>query len=213
VPSPGQMPPAAPQRPGSPSSTSSGQGIKGGLNRGPDRWNRGAWLFRDSTLHKLEILLDEAFHIPCTGIRLGLDGIIGLVPGVGDVIAGPLSAVIPLAAWIRGVPYVTLVRMAANLCIGVLVGSVPPLRRHLRHCVESQPPQLSSALPSPGRASSPHCSRLGLSLSAIRDPGVHLRPSRSADSVAPRLAGRPHVASRGAVASQFAIQSNQNVGA
>jgi hypothetical protein len=125
VPSPGQMPPAAPQRPGSPSSTSSGQGIKGGLNRGPDRWNRGAWLFRDSTLHKLEILLDEAFHIPCTGIRFGLDGIIGLVPGVGDVIAGPLSAVIPLAAWIRGVPYVTLVRMAANLCIGVLVGSVP----------------------------------------------------------------------------------------
>jgi len=33
--------------------------------------------------------------------------------------------VIPLAAWIRGVPYVTLARMAANLGIGVLVGSVP----------------------------------------------------------------------------------------
>jgi hypothetical protein len=36
-----------------------------------------------------------------------------------------LSLVIPLAAWIRGVPYVTLVRMAANLSIGVIVGSVP----------------------------------------------------------------------------------------
>jgi hypothetical protein len=99
--------------------------MKGGLDRGPDRWNRGAWLFRDSTLHKLEILLDEAFRIPGTGIRFGLDGIIGLVPGLGDVLAGLLSLVIPLAAWIRGVPYVTLIRMAANLGIGVLLGSIP----------------------------------------------------------------------------------------
>ena len=91
----------------------------------PDRWNRGAWLFRDRTLHGLEILLDEAFVVPGTGIRFGIDGIIGLVPGLGDVLAGLLSLIIPLAAWIRGVPYVTLARMAANLGIGVLVGSVP----------------------------------------------------------------------------------------
>ncbi|MGA3080579.1 MAG: DUF4112 domain-containing protein [Terracidiphilus sp.] len=90
-----------------------------------DRWNRGAWLFRDRTLHGLEILLDEAFQIPGTQIRFGLDGIIGLVPGLGDVLAGLLSLIIPLAAWIRGVPYVTLARMAANLAIGVLVGSIP----------------------------------------------------------------------------------------
>jgi hypothetical protein len=76
-------------------------------------------------LHGLEILLDEAFVIPGTGIRFGLDGIIGLVPGLGDVVAGVISLVIPLAAWIRGVPYVTLARMAANLGIGVLVGSIP----------------------------------------------------------------------------------------
>ena len=38
-----------------------------------DRWNRGAWLFRDRTLHGLEILLDEAFRIPGTGIRFGID--------------------------------------------------------------------------------------------------------------------------------------------
>ncbi len=90
-----------------------------------DRWNRGAWIFRDQTLHRLEILLDEAFVVPGSDIRFGLDGIIGLVPGLGDVLAGLLSLVIPLAAWIRGVPYVTLARMAANLGIGVLVGSVP----------------------------------------------------------------------------------------
>jgi len=93
----------------------------------PDRWNRGAWLFRDRTLHGLEILLDEAFRIPGTGIRFGLDGLIGLVPGLGDVLVGLLSLVIPLAAWVRGVPYVALARMAVNLGIGVLVGSIPVL--------------------------------------------------------------------------------------
>jgi hypothetical protein len=90
-----------------------------------NRWDGGAWLFRDQTLHGLEILLDEAFVVPGTGIRLGLDGIIGLVPGLGDVVAGLLSLVIPLAAWVRGVPYIALVRMGANLGIGVLVGSIP----------------------------------------------------------------------------------------
>jgi Domain of unknown function (DUF4112) len=92
-----------------------------------DRWAHGAWLFRDRTLLALEILLDEAFRIPGTGIRFGIDGIIGLVPGLGDALAGLLSLVIPVAAWSRGVPYVTLVRMAVNLGIGVLVGTIPVL--------------------------------------------------------------------------------------
>jgi Domain of unknown function (DUF4112) len=92
-----------------------------------NRWNRGAWLFRDSTLRSLEILLDEAFRIPGTSFRFGIDGLIGLVPGLGDVLAGLLSLVIPVAAWMRGVPYVTLLRMGLNIGIGVLVGSIPLL--------------------------------------------------------------------------------------
>ena len=91
------------------------------------RWQRVAWIFRDETLRGLEILLDEAFRLPFTGFRFGIDGIIGLVPGLGDVIAGILSLVIPIAAWTRGVPYVALVRMAVNVGIGVLVGSIPLL--------------------------------------------------------------------------------------
>ena len=92
-----------------------------------DRWNRGAWIFRDETLRKHEILLDEAFPIPGTRIRFGLDAIVGLVPGIGDVLAGLASIVFPLAGWIRGLPYIALVRMVANLGIGVLVGSIPLL--------------------------------------------------------------------------------------
>ena len=94
---------------------------------GSQRWERGAWLFRDETLRRLEILLDEAFRVPGTNIRFGIDGIIGLVPGLGDALAGMLSLVIPLAAWIRGLPYITLLRMAVNLGIGVLVGTIPLL--------------------------------------------------------------------------------------
>jgi hypothetical protein len=92
---------------------------------GGERWNRGAWLFRDETLRKLEFLLDEAFRVPGTQFRFGIDGIVGLVPGFGDVLAGLLSLIIPMAAWTRGVPYIALLRMAANIGIGVLVGSIP----------------------------------------------------------------------------------------
>ncbi len=91
------------------------------------RWARGAWLFRDETLHRLATLLDEAFRVPFTGVRFGLDGIIGLVPGLGDVIGGILSLVIPVAAWSRGIPYITLLRMGSNLAIDVLIGSIPIL--------------------------------------------------------------------------------------
>jgi hypothetical protein len=96
-----------------------------GVVQGSNRWNRGAWLFRDSTLQSLEFLLDEAFRVPGTNLRFGIDGVIGLVPGLGDVLTGLLSLIIPLAAWIRGVPYITLLRMATNIGIGVLVGSIP----------------------------------------------------------------------------------------
>ena len=99
--------------------------LAGGVVESPGRWARGAWLFRDSTLQRIAILLDEAFHVPGTQMRFGIDGIIGLVPGLGDVIGGVLSLVIPFAAWTRGVPYVTLMRMAANIGIEVLIGTVP----------------------------------------------------------------------------------------
>jgi hypothetical protein len=90
-----------------------------------DRWSSGGRWLGDDRLRWLEIVLDEAFVIPGTGIRFGIDGIIGLIPGLGDVLAGILSLLIPLAAWIRGVPYITLVRMLINVSIGLLIGTIP----------------------------------------------------------------------------------------
>jgi Domain of unknown function (DUF4112) len=122
--------PVQPLHPSSPQSSSidqvaQGQGARDQSGTQPGRWNRGVWLFRDSTLQKLEFLLDEAFRIPGTQVRFGIDGVVGIIPGFGDVVAGLLSLVIPLAAWIRGLPYITLIRMLVNLAIGVLVGSIP----------------------------------------------------------------------------------------
>ncbi|MGD0799014.1 MAG: DUF4112 domain-containing protein [Acidobacteriaceae bacterium] len=91
------------------------------------RMRRGAKAFDDENLDLLSHLLDDWFRIPGTAIRFGLDGIVGFIPGVGDVIGGIASCVIIVAAWARGVSYVTLARMLANWGIEVLLGAVPVL--------------------------------------------------------------------------------------
>jgi hypothetical protein len=83
--------------------------------------------FRDENLDLLSRVLDTWFRVPGTNIRFGLDGIVGFIPGVGDFLAGAASCVIVLAAYVRGVPLVTLARMVANLVIEVVVGLVPLL--------------------------------------------------------------------------------------
>jgi hypothetical protein len=85
---------------------------------------RGRW-FDDDNLELVAHVLDDWLRIPGTQIRFGLDGILGLVPGLGDVLGGLASLIIPIAAWVRGVPYVALARMATNVGISVLGGAIP----------------------------------------------------------------------------------------
>jgi hypothetical protein len=84
-------------------------------------------LFANENLNLLAHVLDDVFRIPGTSIRFGLDGIIGLVPWVGDVLGGLASCIIIVAAWFRGVPYITLTRMVVNLGIDVIIGTIPLL--------------------------------------------------------------------------------------
>jgi hypothetical protein len=84
-------------------------------------------LFADENLDLLAHVLDDCFRLPGTSIRFGLDGLVGLVPVLGDVLAGLASTLIVIAAWFRGVPMVTLARMTVNVGIGVVVGMVPLL--------------------------------------------------------------------------------------
>src|SRR3954447_1785787 len=76
-------------------------------------------------LQTLARLMDNQFTIPGTNFRFGLDAIIGLVPGIGDLITSVASFLIILAAWQRRMPKVTIARMVANIAIDTLVGSVP----------------------------------------------------------------------------------------
>jgi len=85
----------------------------------------GRSVFTDENLDLLAHVLDDWFRIPGTPIRFGIDGLIGLVPFAGDILAGLASSIIVMAAWFRGVPYVTLARMVVNIAIDVLVGMVP----------------------------------------------------------------------------------------
>ena len=89
------------------------------------RMRRGTKVFDDENLDLLSHVLDDWFRIPGTSIRFGLDGIVGFIPGVGDAIGGIASCIIIIAAWVRGVSYVTLARMLANWGIEVLLGTVP----------------------------------------------------------------------------------------
>jgi hypothetical protein len=85
-----------------------------------------SWL-ADENLDLLAHILDDWFRIPGTSIRFGLDGIIGLIPGLGDILAGLASCIIIVAAWFRGVPYVALARMVVNLALDVVIGAIPIL--------------------------------------------------------------------------------------
>jgi len=89
------------------------------------RSRRGARLFDDENLDLLSHVLDDWFRIPGTSIRFGIDGIVGLIPGVGDILGGVASCIIVLAAWFRGVPNITVARMVSNVAIEVAIGTIP----------------------------------------------------------------------------------------
>ena len=78
-------------------------------------------------VRSLARILDTAIRIPGTGIRFGLDSILGLIPGVGDLTGAALSGYIVLAAARLGVPPSVLARMILNLGVDTLVGSIPLL--------------------------------------------------------------------------------------
>lgn len=64
-------------------------------------------------------------RIPGTNLRFGLDAVIGVIPGVGDVLGASLSTYIMVEAVRAGVPASVLSRMLANVTVDLLVGLVP----------------------------------------------------------------------------------------
>ena len=84
--------------------------------------SRGARIAR---IDALATLLDTALVIPGTGIRFGLDGLIGLFPVVGDIITTALSLFIVHEAYQLGAPGHVIVRMLGNVALDGVFGAVP----------------------------------------------------------------------------------------
>jgi Domain of unknown function (DUF4112) len=70
-------------------------------------------------------LLDQRFTIPGTSIRIGLDPIVSLIPGIGDLLANLTGSLILIMAAQFGVPRVVLARMGINIAINSLLGAIP----------------------------------------------------------------------------------------
>lgn len=75
-------------------------------------------------IRSLAWLLDNSIPLP-GGMRIGLDPIIGLIPGLGDAVSAVLSAYIINEARILGAPASVLLRMSGNVLIDSVIGAIP----------------------------------------------------------------------------------------
>lgn len=80
------------------------------------------------TLARIEMLahvMDSALVVPGTRIRLGLDSIVGLVPGIGDLASALVSSYIVWEARRLGLPRWKVARMVANIAVDTTIGAIP----------------------------------------------------------------------------------------
>lgn len=105
----------------------------------PDPWTRGragAEHFRNVTagmshaerlaqVKWLANMLDDRFGVPGTNLRFGWDSLLGLFPGLGDVLTSALSLLIVHHAWQTGASKFMLTRMLGNVAVDFLVGAIP----------------------------------------------------------------------------------------
>jgi Domain of unknown function (DUF4112) len=85
-------------------------------------------LSREQRLARLDALaqlLDVAFIVPGTNVRYGIDGLIGLIPVVGDIITTAISLWLVREARALGAPWHLTMRMLGNVALDGVVGAVP----------------------------------------------------------------------------------------
>jgi hypothetical protein len=76
-------------------------------------------------LGRLARTLDARYRIPGIGLRIGLDGLIGLIPGIGDTLAALPSAYMIVRGWQLGARKSTIGRMAVNTGVDYALGAIP----------------------------------------------------------------------------------------
>jgi hypothetical protein len=80
---------------------------------------------RIARIDALATLLDTALVIPGTGVRFGIDALIGLLPGIGDALTTAMSLFIVHEAYQLGAPRRLIARMLGNVALDGVVGAVP----------------------------------------------------------------------------------------
>lgn len=78
-------------------------------------------------LQSIARMMDTAFAIPGTNIRFGADALLGLIPGVGDIVGAAISLAIVNEARLLGVSNTVIAKMLVNIGLDAVVGGVPLL--------------------------------------------------------------------------------------
>lgn len=90
----------------------------------PDpHWEQREWIA--AHVRRIAWLMDQAFEVPGTRFRVGLDPLIGLIPVLGDVIGVAISGYLMWLASRAGVPKAVILRMMLNAGIDLAAGAVP----------------------------------------------------------------------------------------
>src|SRR5262249_12548481 len=91
-------------------------------------FDRAEGISRKERLARLDALasfMDSAIIVPGTNIRFGADALIGLIPGIGDLVTAGVASLIILEARRMGAPTHIVARMIGNVAIDGLVGAIP----------------------------------------------------------------------------------------
>ena len=86
-----------------------------------------AWKKKDlgQLAQALAQLLDSSLTIPGTSIKIGLDPLLGLIPGIGDLISNAIGSSLLFLGTKAGVPRIVLLRMSFNILINMVLGAIP----------------------------------------------------------------------------------------
>ena len=81
----------------------------------------------ESLFRWIALLMDNLIRVPGTRFRIGIDPLIGLIPGLGDTGSALVSAMALIQAARHGIPKIVLARMAVNILLNELIGIIPGL--------------------------------------------------------------------------------------
>lgn len=76
-------------------------------------------------LRRFANLMDSAFRVPGTNFEMGLEGLVGLIPGIGDFASAVVAFYVPFEAVRMGAPWAKVAQMLFNILVDAVLGTIP----------------------------------------------------------------------------------------